>query len=45
VSGEDVNAYMELKYEEVRTTFQNTRLNYLIHSGALIILHLVIRLS
>jgi hypothetical protein len=45
VSGEDFDAYMELKHEEVRTEFQNTRLNHLIHSDALITVHLVIILS
>jgi len=45
MSGEDVDTYVELKYEEVRTAFKNTRLNHLIHSDALIIIHLVIILS
>jgi hypothetical protein len=45
MSGEDVDAYMELKYEDVRNEFQNTRLNHLIHSDTLIIIHLVIILS
>jgi hypothetical protein len=45
VSGEDVDAYVELKCEEVRNAFQNTRLNHLIHSEALITVHLVISLS
>jgi len=45
VSGEDFDAYMELKYEEVRNEFQNIRLNHLIHSDTLIIIHLVIILS
>ena len=45
MSGEDVDAYVELKYEKVRIAFQNTRLNYLIQTEALIIIQLVIRLS
>jgi hypothetical protein len=45
VSGEDVDVYVELKYEKVRTAFQKNILNYLIHSEALIIIQLVIRLS
>jgi len=38
VSGEDVGSCVELKYEEVRTAFQNTRLNHLIHLEILIII-------